>query len=159
MEKQTKKRGGKREGAGRPKIQFDVKKVEQLAMTCDSKTEIARILGISMDTLSRREKESAEFADAIKTGRAKANAFVGGKLMELIKQGNVAATIFYMKARCGWLEVNRTELSGVDGKPIKTEQMGTLSNAELLAIAGMKTDEGDKGTSTSGKKGVKAKGG
>lgn len=76
---------------------------------CDNEEEIARALGISQDTLTRRKKDYADFAEAIKTGRAKANIFVGGKLMQAIKAGNIAAIIFYMKTRCGWKETQKIE--------------------------------------------------
>lgn len=138
---------------------IDIEKVEQFAQVCSSEEEVARALGISYATLRRRKEKYEQFAQALKNGKAKANVFVGSKLMSAIREGNLTAIIFYLKCQCGWRETNRTEISGIDGQAIKTEQMGTLSNAELLAIAGMKTDEGDKGTSSSGKKGVKAKGG
>lgn len=87
-----------------PRLEIDLKKVEEYAQVCDSEEEIALALGVSYSTLQRRKKSSDEFAQAIKRGKAKANIFVGGKLMQLIKDGNVAATIFYMKTRCKWRE-------------------------------------------------------
>lgn len=91
------------------KIEIDLAKVEQYAQVCDNEEEIARALGISYRTLERRKAEFVEFGDAIKRGKAKANVFVGGKLMEHIKNGNIAATIFYLKSRCGWKETQRLE--------------------------------------------------
>lgn len=120
METKPKKKkfGGKQEGSGRPKIEIDIAKVERLAMNCDSKVDIARILGISMDTLNRREKDSADFADAIKRGQSKAMVFVTGKLMKAIEDGNITALIFWLKCH-GWRETNRTELTGADGSAIQ----------------------------------------
>lgn len=103
----------------KPKIQIDLAKVEQFAQVCDNEEEIALALGVSYSTLLNRKKESEDFREAIKRGKAKANVFVGGRLMSLIKEGNAAATIFWMKAKCGWRETNRTELTGADGKPIQ----------------------------------------
>lgn len=103
----------------KPKIEIDLEKVEQYAQVCDNEEEIALALGVSYSTLLNRKKESAEFRDAIKRGKAKANVFVGGRLMSLIKEGNAAATIFWLKAKCGWREIQRTELTGADGKPIQ----------------------------------------
>ena len=104
----------------RPRIQIDLDKVEQLAQVCDNEEEIALALGISYRTLQNRKKDFANFATAIKKGKAKANAFVGGKLMSLIKEGNPAAIIFYMKSRCGWretgirlIEIKRKSARGV----------------------------------------------
>jgi hypothetical protein len=91
------------------KIEIDVGKVEDYAARGATFEVIAAALGISEDTLSRRRKENAEFADAIKRGRAKGETLVEGALWKLIGKGNVAATIFYLKARCGWREVQKIE--------------------------------------------------
>lgn len=93
----------------RPKIEINLKKVEEYAQLCDSESEIALALGISQDTLSRRKKDYADFAEAIKRGKAKANIFVGGKLMQKIKNGDTASIIFYLKTRCGWKETQKLE--------------------------------------------------
>ena len=110
----------------RPRIQIDLEKVEQLAQVCDNEEEIALALGISY-----RKKDFANFATAIKKGKAKANAFVGGKLMSLIREGNPAATIFYMKSRCGWKETDRKEITGKDGEPVKVDKVNQLDLSKL----------------------------
>lgn len=89
---------------GRRPIQIDLKKVEEYAQFCDNEEEIALALGISQDTLTRRKQTQADFAEAIKRGKAKANVFVGGKLMQKIKEGDTTAMIFYLKSRCKWSE-------------------------------------------------------
>lgn len=93
----------------KPRIEIDLAKAEQYAQVCDNDEQIARALGISPTTLYARKRESEEFAEALKRGRAKANVFVGGKLMEKIKAGDTACTIFYLKARCGWRETQKIE--------------------------------------------------
>lgn len=104
------------------KISIDLDKVEQYAQACDNEQEIAQALGISYSTLRRRKAECEQFEQAIKRGKAKANVFVGAQLMKLIKSGNVAATIFYMKSRCGWRETQRTEITGANGNALQVEQ-------------------------------------
>lgn len=81
-----------------------MKKVEEYAQFCDSEEEIALALGISYSTLRRRKADNEQFEQAIKRGKAKANVFVGGKLMQKIKEGDVTAMIFYLKTRCKWNE-------------------------------------------------------
>lgn len=115
----------------RPRIQIDPEKVEQLAQVCDNEEEIALALGISYSTLRNRKREFDSFNTAIKRGRAKANAFVGGKLMSLIREGNPAATIFYMKSRCGWKETDRKEITGKDGEPVKVDKVNQLDLSKL----------------------------
>lgn len=115
----------------KPRIEIDIAKAEQYAQVCDNDEQIARALGISPTTLYARKRESEEFAEALKRGRAKANVFVGGKLMELIKEGNVAATIFYLKSRCGWKETDRREITGADGQAVKVDAAPDLSCVPL----------------------------
>lgn len=93
----------------RREIPIDLKKVEEYAQVCDNEAEIALALGISQDTLTRRKQSRADFAEAIKRGKAKANIFVGGKLMQKIKAGDTASIIFYLKTRCGWKETQKIE--------------------------------------------------
>ena len=115
----------------RKKIEIDLKKVEEYAQICDNEEEIALALGIGYATLKRRKKDNELFELAIKTGRAKANAFVGGKLMQLVREGNPAATIFYMKSRCGRRETVRQEITGAEGGSIKIDNNPDLDDVSL----------------------------
>lgn len=115
----------------RKEISIDLDKVEELAQVCDSEEEIALALGVSYSTLRRRKADSERFEQAIKRGKAKANVFVGGALMEKIRNGDTASIIFYMKSRCGWKETNRTELTGQDGGAVKVETSPDLSGVDL----------------------------
>lgn len=124
----------------RKEIPIDLKKVEEYAQVCDSEEEVALALGISYSTLQRRKKDYDDFAEAIKRGRAKANVFVGGKLMQKIKEGDTASTIFYMKTRCGWRETVRNELSGPEGGAIPVAPQ-PMTKEELDAIRGMMIHE------------------
>lgn len=114
----VKKTKPKKKTGGRPKIEIDLEKVERLAMTCDSKADIARILGISLSTIERRQRDLEGFDEAIKRGQSKAMSFVTGKLMKAIEGGNITALIFWLKCH-GWREINRTELTGADGNAIQ----------------------------------------
>ena len=117
----------------KPRIQIDLRKVEEYAQVCNNEEEIANALGISYTTLKARKRESDQFASAIKRGKAKANVFVGGKLMEKIKSGDTASIIFYMKSRCGWKETSRSEITGhtavpgADGGAVKVDAAPDLS--------------------------------
>lgn len=93
----------------RKEIPIDLAEVEKAARTCSSLKKIADALGISEDTLARRRQSSADFAEAIKRGQAKAEIRAGDKLMELIEKGNLGAIIFFLKCRCGWCETQKIE--------------------------------------------------
>lgn len=121
-----------------PRIEVDLKKVEEYAQACDSEEEIALALGISYSTLRRRKRDSEQFEQALKRGKAKANIFVGGKLMQKIRDGDTASIIFYLKARCGWRETSRTELSGPGGAPIQTAVAPDLTGVDLEKLKAAK---------------------
>lgn len=129
-------------------IEIDLKEVERAAEFCDTEEEIAYALGISPRTFYRRKEDLADLAEAIKRGKANVKKKVVGALMNKIMNGDTTATIFFLKTH-GWKETSQLELSGRNGNAIEVaKQMQELSNAELLEIARMKTDEDntDKGT-------------
>ena len=112
--------------AQKGRIQIDPAQVEQFAQACDNEEQIALALGVSYSTFRRRKAEDEQIEQALKRGRAKADIFVGGKLMELIKKGNVAATIFYMKSRCGWRESGNLEITGA--QPVQITVVNDLKD-------------------------------
>ncbi|AOF53704.1 LuxR family transcriptional regulator [Rodentibacter caecimuris] len=120
MKKQTK-----------PKIEIDLKQVEALAANGLTQQQIADSLGISERTLRNRKGDFADFADAIKRGKAKGIAIVTNKLMEKIKSGNTTAMIFFLKSQAGWKETQITEHAGINGAPIEIKQMNKEDYAEV----------------------------
>ena len=102
----------------KPKIHIDLKQVESLAANGLTQEQIAAALGISESTLHQRKRDSADFAAAIKRGKAKGIALVTNKLMESIKGGNMTGMIFFLKTQAGWKETNLHEVTGANGDPI-----------------------------------------
>ena len=103
----------------KPKIHIDLKQVESLAANGLTQEQIAAALGISERTLRSRKGEIADFADAIKRGKAKGIALVTNKLMESIKGGNMTGMIFFLKTQAGWKETNVQEHTGKDGTALQ----------------------------------------
>ena len=103
----------------KPKIQIDLKQVESLAANGLTQEQIAAALGISERTLRSRKGEIADFADAIKRGKAKGIALVTNKLMESIKGGNMTGMIFFLKTQAGWKETNVQEHTGANGTALQ----------------------------------------
>lgn len=87
---------------GRKKIEIDIAEVERLAGLGLTQEEIALSLGISERTLYENKAKSAEFAEAIKSGKAKTKRTVTNKLMEKIEDGDLGAIIWYEKTRLGF---------------------------------------------------------
>lgn len=92
--------------AGRPAWQptDDQRKMaEQLAAVGITHQQIAAVLGISHDTLTRKMGAELEIA------RAKANASVAKSLYQSAMDGVVPSMIFWLKCRAGWREQQPTE--------------------------------------------------
>lgn len=137
--------------AGRTRIEIDIARVAELAGRGLSQAEICLIIGVSEDTLQRRKAESAEFAAAVKRGKAVAAETVSNKLFELAQKGDLGAIIWYEKTRCNRTDKVAHELTGKDGGPIEVtavakqqaakqltdwrqEQMSALSNGSALLV-------------------------
>jgi len=95
----------------RQRIEIDANRVEDLAAQGLSQAEICATLGFSEDTLTRRKRDSAVFADALKRGKAKAAATISNKLFELAKGGNVSAIVWWEKTRLGLSDRMKSEVT------------------------------------------------
>lgn len=104
----------------------DMRLVEKLAAQGLSEKQIAAALGISEDTLGRRKKDCADFAEALQKGKALGIVTVTNELFAQIKAGNVTAMIFFLKARAGWKETTVLEAP--------SKSVNDMSEEELVAI-------------------------
>lgn len=75
----------------RPRIEVDKDQIEKLAILGCSNVEIAYVIGISVDTLSRR------FAELIDKGRAKRRVKLRQLIWQSAERGNIAMQIFLAK--------------------------------------------------------------
>ena len=102
---------------GRPRYQVtDKDRATVKAMTGYGikQDDVARVIGISDVTLRKH------FAAELVGGIPEANATVAQSLFWMATKGkNVAAAIFWMKARAHWRETSETEVSGKNGGPIE----------------------------------------
>lgn len=141
---------------GRKKIAIDLSELERLAGLGLTQDEICAQLGFSVDTLENRVKESSDFSDAIKRGKAQAAETVSNKLMELCRRGNLGAIIWYEKTRRGlsdrfevrdWREDARRD--GVDPEQVFRD-MVEAAKKRLAGTGGGGSDrDGEAGTSIS----------
>ena len=84
--------------SNKPK-EIDLDQVERLAAQGLSQEQIGHCLGIHRDTVTRRKKSDAEFAEALKRGQSKGIEQVANALFESAKAGNTTAQIFFLKNR------------------------------------------------------------
>jgi hypothetical protein len=96
----------------------DLAQVETLAAHGLTMQQLADALGIHVSTLMGKKAQYEEFNEAIKRGKAKGIATVTAKLMDKVRSMDTACIIFYLKCQANWREINVTELTGADGKPL-----------------------------------------
>ena len=85
----------------KPKIQIDTSQIEIYAAQGLSLAEICLCLGISESTLYGRKRESAEIAEAIKRGKARAASEIANQLYQMAKGKDLGAIIWWEKTRRG----------------------------------------------------------
>jgi hypothetical protein len=110
----------------------DRKQVTLMAGIGLTHDQIAKIVGISDETLRKY------YGEELATATARMNAQVAQNLFSMATgkgAGSVASAIFWMKSRGGWREVDRKEITGPDGGPIKTE------NTNKLDVSGLSLEE------------------
>jgi hypothetical protein len=82
---------------------------------------IAKVAGCSEPTLRRTYRHELD------TAVHEANARVAQCLyQQATTPGNVAASIFWLKARAGWREKQAVEVSGPEGKPVEPFQINVI---------------------------------
>jgi hypothetical protein len=107
--------------------------------------DIATHIGIDPKTLRKW------FRDELDRGSIEATTKVAQSLFRMATEGNnVAAAIFWMKARAGWREKQQVELSGPDGGPVHVfeDTREPLSQILVRAIAEAEGNHLALGTST-----------
>lgn len=90
--------------------------------------QIAKIMQVSDETLRKY------YRDELETGKARMNSAVAQNLYSIAtsrETGAVAAAIFWMKTRAEWREVNRNEITGANGEPIKHDHSVKLDVSAL----------------------------
>ena len=74
--------------------------------------QIADYFGINRDTFNEIMKRQPEVLRAYKAGKSKVVSEIAGNLVELCREKNLQAIIFYLKTQAGWRETQQIEHSG-----------------------------------------------
>jgi hypothetical protein len=112
--------------ACRPKVEIDLKKIEEYASQLLSNDQIAINLGIGRQTFYNKKNENPEIEEALKRGREKGIAKVTNKLVDSALKGNTTAQIFILKTHGGqeWKEKQEVNLSS--DQPISIKLVNDL---------------------------------
>jgi len=93
----------------------DRKQVSLMAGIGLTHNQIAKIVGISDETLRKYYDKELDVSAAMMNAQVAQNLF---SIATSKGAGAVASAIFWMKTRGGWREVERKEITGKDGAPI-----------------------------------------
>jgi hypothetical protein len=113
--------------AGRPKLGLDADLVEKLAGIGCPTSEIAAIVGCSVDTLDRN------FAEVMNKGRENIKTRLRKKQIDTAMSGNVVMLIWLGKQMLGQSDKVSNELSGPNGGPIQSQPVA-LDPAQEAAL-------------------------
>ena len=115
------KKGNQGEGGGKPLVVFgqeQIELVEKLASVL-TKSQLSDYMGISENTFRAIELRQPEVFEGYKRGKSKAIAAVAGNLVNQATQGNISASMFYLKTQAGWREQETVEPSFNDDNVIQ----------------------------------------
>lgn len=94
----------------------DRKQVSLMAGIGLTHNQIAKIIGISDETLRKYYDKELEVSASMMNAQVAQNLY---SIATSKGAGAVASAIFWMKTRGGWREVDRKEVTGVNGGPIR----------------------------------------
>jgi hypothetical protein len=78
----------------------DVQYVEALASYGVPEEDIARVIGVTRNTLRKH------YSDQLENGQTRTNAQVAGFLFSAAKKGSVPAMMFWLRCRAGWSDAS-----------------------------------------------------
>lgn len=137
---------------GRPPHKRDesvARQVEAMAGYGVSQPEICKAVGIgSINTLKKH------YGEELQRAAVRANSRVAESLFRKATgdgPASVTAAIFWLKARAGWIETSRQEVTGKDGGPVETkvdlEDLADDERASLRAILERRAVQSEGGAS------------
>jgi DNA-binding Xre family transcriptional regulator len=114
--------------------------LEALEASGGNVTDAANALGYHRTALHRRISGNAKLSEAVEQIRESRLDLAETNLMKLVREGNLGAICFYLKCQGkhrGWVE--RSEITGADGGPVKTESVEKAK--EIMAGHGYQEQE------------------
>ncbi len=105
---------------GRPRREFDLRQVEELARLGCTEEDMGAVLGVSVDTIQRRKRTSEEFCGAIKRGQAATRNSLRRLQLKKALDGNVTMLIWLGKQLLGQSDRQSTLLGqNPEGPPVQ----------------------------------------
>jgi hypothetical protein len=102
-----------------------ITRAASIGMTWD---DLEKITGINKRTLQRHCQEEYDSAQPIVEFQ------LANRLFQMSDKGSFQATSKLLDCKFGWKAASRTEITGENGDPIRTEGKVELSEAQISAI-------------------------
>lgn len=93
--------------------------------------QICQLMGFSRSTLVKNYRHELDVGEAKMTINVANNLY--SMATDRDHRSSAASAMFWMKARAGWRETNRTEVTGANGGAIKTEGSAHTIDASQLS--------------------------
>jgi hypothetical protein len=119
---------------GRPRIVFDLGLVEDLGKIQSTHSELAAVLGVSIETVKRRLKGDAEFCAAYEKGLEHGKSSLRRIQWKAALAGNTTMQIWLGKQYLGQRDMRSTELTGAEGQPLIPAHLVTGMDAATRAL-------------------------
>lgn len=107
-----------KKGAGRPRLEFDLEQVEQLAAIQCTDGEIAAVLGCSRQTILNRKDDDPDFLAAIEKGRESGKASIRRMQWNAANAGNTGMLIWLGKQYLGQADKRNLRHGAEDDLPV-----------------------------------------
>lgn len=106
-------------------------KVQALAQYGTRQKDIASILGMDVDTLTKLYRKEFD------TGKSMANAAISESLFKKAQQGDSACMMFWLKCQARWHEKHQIDHTSSDGSmsPPQAVELGQRTLEELMSLA------------------------
>lgn len=97
---------------------MDINQIRTMAANGMSRAQIGAYHGVTGQRIGQLIKEHPELENAFEHGLSQGIEKATKSLMTLIENGNIIATLFYLKSRAGWVEQQHLK-----EKPILTDSV------------------------------------
>jgi hypothetical protein len=118
----------------RPSKPIDLHQVEELARIGCSEADMAAVLGVSVDTIQRRKRDSEEFCGVIEKGRASLRNSLRRLQVKKALEGNTTMLIWLGKQLLGQSDRQQTEITGAEGVPLIPDHIALALAAERARV-------------------------
>jgi len=103
---------------GRPRLEFDLRQVEDLGKIQSTLSELAAVLGCGLSTVKDRLANDDEFSASYQRGLEAGKSSLRRIQWKSALAGNTTMQIWLGKQYLGQRDMHSTELTGAEGKPL-----------------------------------------